>query len=220
MPLSLCYSSLFRAHSLLLPQPEHQLTLNTPLSLSGPAGLFRAKQQCNQTFPNEHLRRCACAGVACQRPANTSRSRLSYCVLTVCWDSRQAEEKHSPHARMGYADHPTAGGACRGWCRWARRRGRGTRCENKANTSHEPKVPVYREWTAQGGARNSYFCSVMISLWPVYCHASRRARSLASELRFKGGKGYRELLSHYKIHTCEGVPVTGASVIVLSFTSH
>lgn len=106
--------SLLNVHSLLLPQPKPQLTLNTPLSLSGPVCLFRAKQQCTQILPNTHLRRRTCAGVACQRPANTSRNRLSYCVLTVCRDGRQAEEKHSPHARMGYADHPTAGGACRG----------------------------------------------------------------------------------------------------------
>lgn len=47
----------------------------------------------------------------------------------------------------------------------------------------------------------THFSSVMISLWPVYCRARRRARSLASELKFKkGGKGYFELLSHHKTH--------------------
>lgn len=44
----------------------------------------------------------------------------------------------------------------------------------------------------QRALADTYFSSVMISLWPVYCHARRRARSLASELRFKkrrGGQG-------------------------------
>lgn len=39
-----------------------------------------------------------------------------------------------------------------------------------------------------GGA--TYFSRVMMSSWPVKCRARRRARSLASELRFRGGKGH------------------------------
>lgn len=54
----------------------------------------------------------------------------------------------------------------------------------------------------QRALAHTYFSSVMISLWPVNCHARRRARSLASELRVKGGgvKGQLELLSHHKAH--------------------
>lgn len=119
MPLSSCYPSLFPPHRTIPASSPTlnltlTLTLNTPLSLSVPAGFSTAKQQCTQTLPNAHLQRCTCAGVTCQRPTNASRNRLSYCVLTVCRDDRQAEEKHSPHAQMGSADHPTAGGACRG----------------------------------------------------------------------------------------------------------
>lgn len=33
---------------------------------------------------------------------------------------------------------------------------------------------------------STYFSRVMTSLWPVYWRARRRARSLASELKFKG----------------------------------
>ena len=72
-------------------------------------------------------------------------------------------------------------------------------CFNFARlVQHRGILLLPQQWR---GSRSTYFSNVMMSLWPLYCHASRRARSLASELRFKRGKGYSELLSHHKIHS-------------------
>lgn len=51
----------------------------------------------------------------------------------------------------------------------------------------------------RGGA--TYCSRVMMSRWPVKRRASRSARSLASELQLRGGKGHSELLSHQRTHS-------------------
>lgn len=42
-------------------------------------------------------------------------------------------------------------------------------------------------WSEEG-ERSTHFSNVMMSLWPVYCQASLRARSLASELKVRRGQ--------------------------------
>lgn len=78
--------------------------------------------------------------------------------------------------------------------------------------------------TAPGALRkkpsggSTYFSNVTISRWPVYCHARRSARSLASELKFKGA---RVTLSYSVTtkHTGEAMDITSSSVTVWCFTS-
>lgn len=43
---------------------------------------------------------------------------------------------------------------------------------------------VFEQWRGS----STHLSNVMMSLWPLYCCASRRARSLASELKFKGAR--------------------------------
>lgn len=72
------------------------------------------------------------------------------------------------------------------------------------------------EWLVDG---STYFSKVMISLWPVYCRASRRARSLASELKFKQA---RVTLSYSVTtkYTGETTDITWTSEGVCCFSSH
>ena len=61
----------------------------------------------------------------------------------------------------------------------------------------------------------TYFWRVMISLWPLYCHARRRARSLASDLKFKGAR----VTFSYSVTTKYTGEVTNTSDTVWRFTS-
>ena len=57
---------------------------------------------------------------------------------------------------------------------------------------------------------NTHFSNVMTSLWPLYCLASRRARSLASELKFRGAR----VTFSYSVttkHTGEAMDITCTS---------
>lgn len=62
----------------------------------------------------------------------------SWCFNSV-QAGRQGQEKHSPHGQIGSAQHLTAGGTYTGWCQWAMRHGRGTRCKQ---SKHRPRTKL------------------------------------------------------------------------------
>lgn len=155
----------------------------------------------------------------CQRPVEQVES---WCFNGV-QAGRQAEKTHSPHGQMGCAQHLTAGGACMGWCQWGMRHGRGRRCTQSKHKAVQQNFATflldYDFLSLNNGQDNTHFSNVMTCLWPVYCHARRRARSLASELKFKRA---RVTLSYSVTtkHTGEAMDITSTSATVWCFTSH
>lgn len=154
------------------------------------------------------------SSVACQSPVVQLES---WCFNSV-QAGRQGEKKHSPHGQIGSAQHLTDGGTYTGWCQWARRRGRGTRCKQ---SKHRSRCSLFwlEIWISELNEHvgvNTYFSSVMMSLWPVYCSARRSARSLASELKVRGA---RVTLS-YSVTTKHTGEAVSTSVTVWCFTSH